>query len=327
MKQNKTFLSLIFFFLAGILSFSAPLYAKKIVLKIFHAGSLSVPFSKIEKAFEKKYPYIDVRREASGSVQAIRKITDLHKPCDVVAVADYTLIPKMLFPHYTDYVKLFARNELVLCYTKHSKYAKVINSKNWYDILNKKGVKWGFSNPNDDPCGYRAVIAIGLASLYYKNPLILKNLLDKNTNLKWRKKGNGIIFYVPENLKFNTEKLAIRPKSVELLGLLETGAIDYAFEYKSVALQHKLLFIKLPKKLNLGAIEYRKFYRRCKIKLANGKVISGKPIVYGITVLKNAPHPEEAKLWEKFVTSEKGRNLLLNSYQIPVFPAKVIKVK
>jgi molybdate/tungstate transport system substrate-binding protein len=303
------------------------LHAKKVVLKVFHAGSLSVPFSKIEKAFEKRYPYIDVRREASGSVQAIRKIIDLHKPCDVVAVADYTLIPKMLFPAYTNYVKLFARNELVLCYTKYSKYAKVINSKNWYEILNKKEVKWGFSNPNDDPCGYRTVIAIGLASLYYKNPLILKNLLGKNTNLKWKKKENGIIFYVPKDLKFNTEKLAIRPKSVELLGLLETGAIDYAFEYKSVALQHNLLFIKLPEKFNLSTVKYRNFYRMCKIKLANGKIIPGKPIVYGITVLKNAPHPEEAKLWENFVTSKEGKRLLLNSYQTPIFPAKIIKAK
>jgi len=193
--------------------------------------------------------------------------------------------------------------------------------------LNKKEVKWGFSNPNDDPCGYRTVIAIGLASLYYKNPLILKNLLGKNTNLKWKKKENGIIFYVPKDLKFNTEKLAIRPKSVELLGLLETGAIDYAFEYKSVALQHNLLFIKLPEKFNLSTVKYRNFYRMCKIKLANGKIIPGKPIVYGITVLKNAPHPEEAKLWENFVTSKEGKRLLLNSYQTPIFPAKIIKAK
>jgi len=319
-------LSLVFFILFSTF-WCSNAFSKKVVLKIFHAGSLSVPFSKIEKAFEKKYPYIDVRRESSGSVQAIRKVIDLHKPCDVVAVADYTLIPKMLFPKYADHVKLFARNELVLCYTKHSKYAKEINSKNWYEILNRKGVKWGFSNPNDDPCGYRTVIAIGLTSLYYNKPEILEDLLGKNTNLSWKQTKDGILFSVPENLKFNTQKLAIRPKSVELLGLLESGAIDYAFEYKSVALQHKLLFVELPPELNLTAVEHANFYKKCKIKLANGKVISGKPIVYGIAALKNAPHPKEAKLWEDFVTSEEGKKILLDCYQTPIYPAKVLKVK
>jgi len=319
-------LSLIFFILLSTF-WCSNAFSKKVVLKIFHAGSLSVPFSKMKKAFEAKYPYIDVRRESSGSVQAIRKIIDLHKPCDVVAVADYTLIPKMLFPKYADHVKLFARNELVLCYTKHSKYAKEINSKNWYKILNKKGVKWGFSNPNDDPCGYRTVIAIGLTSLYYNKPEILENLLGKNTNLSWKQTKDGILFSVPENLKFNTQKLAIRPKSVELLGLLESGAIDYAFEYKSVALQHKLLFVSLPSAVNLSQVKHASFYKQVKIKLANGKIISGKPIVYGIATLKTAPHLKEAKLWEEFITGEEGQRILKSCFQTPIFPPKEIKAK
>ncbi|NPA39487.1 MAG: solute-binding protein, partial [Thermodesulfobacteria bacterium] len=157
---------------------------KTVTIKVFHAGSLSVPFAKMQKLFERKYPWIKVRRESSGSVQAVRKIIDLHKPCDVIAVADYTLIPKMMFPKYASYVKLFARNELVLCYTKKSRFANLVNSKNWFEILQKKGVKWGFSNPNDDPCGYRTVLAIGLASLYYHNPELVKKLLIENTNIK-----------------------------------------------------------------------------------------------------------------------------------------------
>jgi molybdate/tungstate transport system substrate-binding protein len=144
---------------------------EQIVLKVFHAGSLSVPFQKIEAQFEEKYPWIDVRREVSGSVMAVRKVVDLHKTCDVVAVADYSLIPKMMFPKYADHVKLFARNELVLCYTKKSKYSEMINHKNWYKILAKNKVKWGFSNPNLDPCGYRAVMCVLLSDLYYRAPV------------------------------------------------------------------------------------------------------------------------------------------------------------
>ena len=44
---------------------------------VFHAGSLAVPFSQIEKAFEAKYPQYDVKREVSGSRKAARKVSDL----------------------------------------------------------------------------------------------------------------------------------------------------------------------------------------------------------------------------------------------------------
>ena len=300
---------------------------EKIVLKVFHAGSLSVPFAAMEKAFEKQYPYIDVRREASGSVKAVRKVIDLHKPCDVIAVADYTLIPKMMFPKYADYVKLFAQNELVLCYTPHSRYSQEINSQNWYQILARPDVKWGFSNPNDDPCGYRTVIAIVLASLYYHKPDLMQELLSPYVNLSWQKSKEGLVFTSPSNLKTKGHKIFIRPKSVELLGLLESNAIDYAFEYKSVALQHKLLFVSLPSAVNLSQVKHASFYKQVKIKLANGKIISGKPIVYGIATLKTAPHLKEAKLWEEFITGEEGQRILKNCFQTPIFPPKEIKAK
>ncbi len=299
----------------------------QVIIKVFHAGSLSVPFSKMVVIFEKHYPDIKVRLEPSGSVRAIRKVIEIHKPCDVVAVADYSLIPKMMFPKYANHVKLFARNELVLCYTRHSKYGSKINSQNWYQILNLKGVKWGFSNPNDDPCGYRTVIAVGLASFYYKRPEIVSQLLGQYTNINWNKASGKIFFMAPQDLKTKGQKVFIRPKSVELLGLLESGAIDYAFEYRSVALQHGLLFVELPAQINLGNLKYTSFYKKGQIKLANGKIIKGKPIVYGIAVLKTAPHPKEAKLWENFVTSQDGQKILLDCKQTPIFPAKEIRVK
>jgi molybdate/tungstate transport system substrate-binding protein len=39
----------------------------------------------------------------------------------------------------------------------------------------------------------------------------------------------------------------IRPKEVDLVALIESNAIDYMFQYKSVAIQHGLKYIELPK--------------------------------------------------------------------------------
>ncbi|WP_163328864.1 tungstate ABC transporter substrate-binding protein WtpA [Desulfurobacterium thermolithotrophum] len=310
--------------LCSTLITSTAFATEKTTLIIFHAGSLSVPFKKMEEEFEKEHPNIDVRREPSGSVKAIRKVTDLHKPCDVVASADYSLIPKMMFPKYTDHVKVFATNELVLCYTSKSKYGDKINSSNWYEILKKKDVKWGFSNPNLDPCGYRTVMMIVLASDYYKKPLY-KELLAPGTNLKLIKEDGKYKVLVPKIFRTKGNKVFVRPKAVALLGLLESGAIDYAIEYKSVALQHGLKYVELPKEINLSDLAYKNYYSKVEVKLGNGKVVKGKPIAYGITTVKNAPHPKEAKLWEDFVTSKKGAEILKKCYQNPIYPSKVIE--
>ena len=312
------------FILAFFLLLTQAQASEKTVLKVFHAGSLSVPFEKMEREFEKLHPGIDIRREASGSVMAIKKVVELGKPCDCVASADYTLIPEMMFPGHAQEVRVFATNELVLCYTERSKFSRKINSKNWFEILQKKEVRWGFSNPNLDPCGYRTLMLLILASDYYKNGEI-ERLLTKSAPVKVEKRGKHWLIKVPEDFRPAVRNLIIRPKAVSLLGLLESGAIDYAFEYRSVALQHRLKFVELPPQINLSQLNYAQLYKKVAVRLGDGRLIEGKPIAYGIAAVKGAPHPKEAWMWVDFVTSKEGARILEDSFQKPLYPPEVIR--
>ena len=224
MKKVMLFVFVVVMLLVSVQAFAEP--QGKLVM--FHAGSLSVPFEAMEKAFEAKYPKVDLQREAAGSQACARKITDLKKPCDIMASADYKVIDKLIIPGSADWNIRFATNQLVLCYTDKSKFAKEVNAKNWYEILQKKGVVWGHSDPNLDPCGYRSLMVLQLAERYYKMP----GLYDK--------------------MIANRPKENVRPKSVELVSLLQTGNMDYAWEYLSVAVQHGLKYVLLPDEINLG---------------------------------------------------------------------------
>ncbi len=311
------------FLLSLCLLGASPAQAGKIILKVFHAGSLAVPFAAIEKAFEARYPYIDVRRESSGSVKAIRKVTDLGKSCDVIASADYSLIPAMMFPKYADHVYLFARNELVLCYTSLSAGAEEITPYNWFEILARPGVKWGFSNPNMDPCGYRTLIMIALAEEFYQKPL-WSELLTPYFSFGYQKNEERILLRVPARLSPRGRKVYLRSKAVELLGLLESGALDYAVEYLSVAKQHGLSYVKLPPEINLGSFNHQSLYQKVAIILGTGRKIFGKAIVYGIAALKVASHPREAKLFESFVLSPEGQKILKSHHHLPLIPPRRI---
>ena len=292
-------------------------------VRVFHAGSLAVPLSEAESQFEALHPNMDVQRESMGSVKAIRQITDVGKRADVLASADYSLIPGMMYPEYADWYVRFATNDMVLAYNpEKSKYAAEITPDNWYELLRKGGVVFGFSNPNLDPCGYRSLMVMQLAELYYNDSKIFDDLVLNNTAITISEDADGtFLMTVPEDPKPNTEKVSIRPKSVELVALVEEGGLDYAFEYRSVAVQHNLAFVDLPEQIDLSRIEYADTYRKVKVQTADGKTKTGKPIVYGITVPKNAENPDMGLEFVKFAIGDAGQKIFAdNMGQPPIVP-------
>jgi molybdate/tungstate transport system substrate-binding protein len=272
---------------------------------IFNAGSLTIPLAEMEKEFEAKYPKVDVLRESAGSQKCARKITDLKKPCDIMASADYKVIDKLLIPNYADWNIRFATNQLVLCYTGKSKYAGEVNAKNWYDILARKGVVWGHSDPNLDPCGYRALMVLQLAEKYHKIP----GLYDK--------------------VVANRPKENVRPKSVELVSLLQTGNMDYAWEYLSVAVQHGLKYITLPDEINLGNYQFDEFYSQAVVKVTGKQPgtfmdMKGGSVTYGVTMTKDAPNSEAAVAFLQYMLDPQGGLKVLKKMgQPPFVPCRV----
>jgi len=298
-------------------------------LKVIYAGSLIVPFDEMGKQFESEHPGVDVQMEGHGSIQAVRHVTDIHKEYDVIAVADDSLIPDMMYPEYADWYVRFATNQMVIAYTNRSKYADEINESNWYEILARPDVIFGFSNPMFDACGYRTLTTIQLAESYYENQTIFDDLIARNfdTPLQVIERDGTYTVVVPDVFEPQGEKIAVRGGSVQLIALLEYAGIDYAFEYKSVAQQHGLRYLELPAQIDLSSPEYVDIYKKVKVTLGFQRFSSvgteriGRPIFYGITIPKNAPNPELAAEFVNFVLSEEGQRVLRGTNQPPIQPA------
>lgn len=293
---------------------SSSLFSKEVVT-VFHAGSLAVPFGEIEKAFETKYPQYDVQREASGSRAAARKISEIGKAADVMASADYKVIDNLLIPKDAKFNAQFATNEMAIAYTADSKFANEINDKNWPEIFLKDGVKVGHSNPNMDPCGYRSMLVTKLAESYYKMPGLFDQLF-----------GYGDSYKVGEEKK---DKVIVRPKETDLLGLIEAKAYDYLYIYKSVAQQHGLKYITLPKEVSLKDNDNAEFYKTASFQIDGkkpGELITktGGSMVYGITIPQNAKSPankEGAIKFVNFVLSSEGQDIMIKNGQGVISPA------
>src|SRR6056297_1426899 len=270
--------------LAFIFLFSCKPKDKTEELIIFHAGSLSVPFKQMKEQFEKENPGVEIFLESAGSVKCARKITDLNKPCDIMASADYKVIDNMLISEFTDWNIRFAGNEMAIVYHDKSKYAEEINAQNWHQILMRDDVFFGRSDPHSDPCGYRAILTTQLAENYYNIAGLSEIMLAKDNEY-------------------------IRPKEVDLLALLESNTIDYIFLYRSVAQQHELNYVILPDSINLKKPDMANYYKNASTEITGKEpgttiTVIGEPMIYGITVLNGAPNKEIALKFVEFIFSE-----------------------
>ena len=267
---------------------------------IFHAGSLSVPFKQIANEYQKKTPGVKILLEPAGSIVCARKITELKKPCDIIASADYFVINELLMPEYATWSIRFATNEIVIAFQEKSKYSSEINDTNWMDILLRGDVIYSRSDPDSDPCGYRSVMALMLAEKYYKRPGLTDKMVSKN-------------------------KEFIRPKEVDLVALIEANAADYMFQYKSVAIQHNLKYIELPDEINLSDPEKNNIYRTVSLDVAGSSPsskmkVTGEFINYSTTVPENASHSNEAIDFLEFLLSPEGMEIFRKSGQDPIIP-------
>ena len=253
------------------------------------AGTLAAPFAAEIEAFKTANPGVTVHSQFSASGDRVRAITQLHQPADVLGVADYSLIPKLMSdpakPHATWYLG-FVSNQITLAYTSHSKGAGQLTPANWYTVVAQPGVHIGRSNPAADPSGYQFLQMLQLAQGYYHDPGLAAAVL-KNS---------------PDSSVAETE--------TSLLAALQSGQIDYLAIYKSNALEEHLKYIALPPQVNLSDQAMATSYAKVTINAGSLGNKQAKPIIYGLTIPSNAPDPALAEKFIGFVLGPQGQAIM-----------------
>lgn len=279
-------------------------------LVVFHAASLSPALSDLAEELQRTAPDLRVHLEPSASQIAARKLTELGMRADLIAVADAALIDRILVPSRARFTAVFATDEIVLAHKDHSRFTEEITAANWPQVLLRDGVRLARASADLSPLGYQTLFTWQLA--------------ERASDL-----GPGRA-RLEAKLRERCHR-ATAPDEAELVSLLESKAIDYAFVYRSTAEMHHLKTTALPDELNLSRPELASRYAAAEVDIAMRQGegpprLRGSPATYGLSIPVDAPHPAQAERLAAFILGERGQRALRRAGLRPVSPARCAQV-
>jgi molybdate/tungstate transport system substrate-binding protein len=202
--------------------------------------------------------------EAHGSLSVRRLILNGGRSSDAVALADPSL-----FDGIAPRVRLFATNALVVTYNPDSDHADAIR-RDWSTAFRREDCRVGRTDPEDDPLGYRTVLALRLAE---RRGIASTDLLDQTQLLR----------------------------ETGLMQNVEVGKLDAAFAYRSMAHEHDLPVVELPAAIDFSDPTRADEYASVSMDLPGGTVRGG-PIRYGAAALT-----DDGEDWVEDLVSDRGR--------------------
>jgi molybdate/tungstate transport system substrate-binding protein len=186
-----------------------------------------------------------------------------------------------------------ASTEIVLAYGPKSKFAHQLAAAKagaWTSILENSDLHFGRTDPKVDPQGQYVLYTLQLAGLYYNQP-------DLESKVAGDMENPAEIFAEPS-----------------LLARLQDGQIDATLGYESAVISQKLPFLTLPAEINFSTPSLAKtWYDKAALTMTEkGVTKTSHPgsLVFYAAALKNAPDPDAAAAFLKFLQSPQAQAIL-----------------
>ncbi|MFB6267804.1 MAG: extracellular solute-binding protein [Halodesulfurarchaeum sp.] len=245
---------------------------------VLSAGSLAVLLAdRVGPAFERRTD-LGFRAEFHGSAALLRMVTQGQRRPDAVISADATLLRKQLFPDFATWDVVFASNALVITYNPQTGVGRRLAAgEAWYDVLRDADAKIARSDPALDPLGYRTLMLFDLAERHYGV--------------------NGLAADLREGT-------IVDPKESHLLAAVGTGDRAAAVTYRNMAQSHGLPHVPLPAAIDLSDPDHAAFYATVTVTLPDGTTVTGRPILYGLTVPETAGNARAGRRFASFLLDQ-----------------------
>lgn len=249
------------------------------------AASLATPLRVALDSFARAQG-IRVEWESGASLELARRVTELGRTPELLALADAELIPRLLVPRAAGWHARFASARVVVAWRPGT---TPVDSITWPARLAAPDVDVARADPGRAPIGYRTLLAWQLAARDFGDATLPAKLLAR----------------APER--------SLRPSEAEVVALLRSGAVDYAWLYESSARNAKLPHARLGARLDFSAAAESTVYAQAimRVRAPGGDSITvrGEPAAYGLTVIAGSDTALGARL-AAWLLSPDGRRAL-----------------
>jgi molybdate/tungstate transport system substrate-binding protein len=182
-----------------------------------------------------------------------------------------------------------AHTEMVIAYSPKSRFAARFaaaakGNEDLWKILREPGLRFGRTDPVTDPQGRNIIFAVMLAAKVYNQADLVEKVLGPAINEKQ-------IFTEPT-----------------VMARLQSGELDAASAYKIQPGPFHLPHIPLPKEVNLSGQNVIADHPDVSLSVG-GKTYYPEPLIYYAAVLKDAPNPQGAAAFVRWLKGDEGQSI------------------
>ncbi|WP_158784592.1 extracellular solute-binding protein [Pantoea sp. BAV 3049] len=291
---------------AVVLSLSGYAHAAE-DFRVTYAGSMGVVMDKALGPAFAKSNQVNYQGQGQGAYGMANLLASKKVVADVFVSITPGPIAVLQKAGLVEKAEPVASTSMVIAYNPKGKYAEAFNAirdnkpgaEPWWKVLQTPSLRFGRTDPATDPQGQNIIFTMMLASRYYQQPDLAEKVLGETQNPQQVFAEGG------------------------LLTRLEAGQVDAASGYESATRSAHLPYIRLPDEINLSNPEMdASWYSKVSFDITDAKgqkkTLHTQPLVFYAAVLKNAPHPELAQKFVKFMQSKEGQALFeKNGYGAP----------
>lgn len=198
-----------------------------------------------------------------------------------------------------------AQTEMVIAYSPKSRFASRFEAAKagkakWWEILQEPGIRFGRTDPVDDPQGRNIIFTMMLASKIYKQPDLVEKILGSTINQKQ-------IFSEPT-----------------VQARLQSGELDAASAYKIQPGPFNLPYVDLPKEINLSSQNVHTEHPDITLTVG-GKTYNPEPLIYYAAALKDAPNPKAAAAFAGWLKDARAQAIFHRFFYDPPGDASALR--
>lgn len=263
-------------------------------IRVAYAGSMGVVMDKALGPDFAKETNREYQGQGNGSYGLARLLASKKTVADVFVSVNPGPMQILKDAGLIDKAVPVASTRMVIAYSPKSKYAAQFEQANqkqdgsWLNVLETKGIKFGRTDPYNDPQGQNIIFTTLLAEKYYKQPGIAQRILGDVQN--------------PQQVFLEGS----------MLTRLEAGQLDASSGYESAVISAKLPYVTLPDEINLSNPDMdEQWYSTVSFKIKDSKgdekELHTQPLVFYAAVLKNAPDAKAGQAFIDYMLSSPGQ--------------------